>query len=188
MKFFTNNHIVWLLSFFFMFSAQYSFAQDFEVLSETESYSQATYRIRFDGNYGEVTLRKEQGKVSILLKNKGGEVLGKAKVENDGNGNPLITIKEARPGTHQFWIFALDRIIPDNDGIALSPRQKAFLRCKDKCRDFVTSHPGFQALSLSNGTQTIPVATLATVKKALEAYQKCMWKCMMEARDRYQNR
>lgn len=158
------------------------------VVTETESFSQATYVLTSANKEAEVTIRKTQGKVAILLKNnKNGNVLGKATVQNDGSGNPIINIQTSKPETLPFWEFALDRIIPDGNSVGLSPRRKAAKRCKDKCKDLIKSHPGFQVLTITNGSgNSKKVVPLGTVKKAFEAYHRCMWKCMREAKDRYQ--
>ena len=84
------------MSFFVLLSIQTTTAQTVEVISETESFSQATYHIRFDGHEAKVTIRKEQGKVSILLKNRAGETLGKGFVENDCVPRAMDTIENLR--------------------------------------------------------------------------------------------
>ncbi|MDX2250263.1 MAG: hypothetical protein SF052_26005 [Bacteroidia bacterium] len=182
-----NPIIALALSLFMFIGMGLSYAQEIVVISETESVTISTYHIKYGDKFAKVTVKKETGKVGVKLESKNGELLGKATVEQDANGDPIINLIDVRPGTMDFWIFALDRIIPDNNGPSLSPRQKAYLKCKDKCKDWVTSHEGFQILTLSNGTNTIPVVKLEVVKKALEAYQKCMWRCLHEAKDRNQN-
>ncbi|MEZ4825454.1 MAG: hypothetical protein R3C61_04045 [Bacteroidia bacterium] len=188
MKLFKTNPITALtLIFLMLFGMGLTYAQEITIISETESVTISTYHISYGEKFAKVTVKKETGKVGVKLESKGGELLGKATVEQDANGDPVINLIDVRPGTMEFWIFALDRIIPDQNGPSLSPRQKAYLKCKDKCKDWVTSHEGFQVLTLSNGSQTIPVVKLEVVKKALEAYQKCMWRCMKEAKEKHQN-
>lgn len=160
-------------------------AQGVQVISQTESFTQATYQLRIGNKQAQATIRKQQGKVSILLKSNNGTVLGKATIKNDGNGKPLISIHEARTGTHAFWVFALDRIIPDGNSTSLSPRQKAYRKCKDKCKGVAKNHAGIRVLSV-NGHKVVPAADLAKVAQAYQIYQRCMWECMHEARDRYQ--
>ncbi|MEM7374866.1 MAG: hypothetical protein AAF587_40110 [Bacteroidota bacterium] len=158
------------------------------VVTETESYTQSTYVLTSGNKEAEVTVRKTEGKVAILLKNnKNGTVLGKATVKNDGSGNPNINIQTSKPETLPFWEFALDLIIPDGNGVSITPRRKAAKRCKEKCKDLIKSHAGFQVLVITNGSgNSKKVVPLGTVKKAFEAYHRCMWKCMREAKDRYQ--
>lgn len=188
MKLFKINPIIFLaLSLFALIGMSFSYAQDVEVISQTESVTISTYQIKYGDKFAKVTVKKETGKVAVKLESKNGELLGKATVEQGSNGDPVINLIDVRPGTMDFWIFALDRIIPDNNGPSLSPRQKAYAKCKDKCKDWVTSHEGFKILTVSNGTNSLSFVQLATVKKALEAYQKCMWQCMKEAKDRQQN-
>lgn len=154
------------------------------VVSETESFSQATYTLTSANKEAEVTIRKEQGKVSILLKNAAnGNVLGRARVVNNG-GTPNITIQTSKPETLPFWEFALDRIIPDGNGVALSPRKKALKKCNDKCKQWVRNNADIQVLTIGSGGSSQTFVPLDKVKKAFEAYQKCMWKCMKEAKSR----
>lgn len=157
------------------------------VVNEVESYTQATYTLESANKRAVVTIRKEQGQVSILLKSANGQVLGKGRVKNV-NGNPVISLKQAKPGTLPFWRFAFDRIIPDGQsGTSLSPRKKALAKCNQHCKDKIRNHPALKVFTVTGpGGQSITGTTLQQAQKAFQAYQRCMWECMKRAKARYQ--
>ena len=158
------------------------------VVSQTESFTQASYVLEHNGQKAEATLRKQQGLIQFKLESKNGTLLAQGSVKNDGSGNPIINIRNARVGAGPFILFILDRIVPDGNSTGLSPRKRAYKKCGEKCWDRIKSHPGWNIITVSSGSGSVSAAQLSQVKKAFQAYHKCLWKCMKEAKDRYQNR